>query len=113
MLEIQQVVPEMLVGILLADQAALLQRWDQAVGDLDHALAVAWCMDWYKQLQWFRERQKGLSQVWGSGGDRHWRAWIVGWLESLSEAGTERAIIDGATDLEQQIGAASRPAHLL
>jgi len=55
----------------------------------------------------------GLSQVWGSGGDRHRWAWIVGWLESLSEAGTERAIIDGATDLEQQIGAASRPAHLL
>jgi len=55
----------------------------------------------------------GLSQDWGAGGDRHWRVWIVGWLESLSEAGLERAIIDGAPNLEQQVGAASRPAHLL
>ncbi len=22
--------------------------------------APAWCMDWYKQLQWFRERQKRI-----------------------------------------------------
>jgi len=55
----------------------------------------------------------GLSQDWGSGGDRHWRVWIVGWLESLSEAGPERAIIDGAPNLEQQVGAASRAAHPL
>ncbi len=44
----------------------------------------------------------GPSQDWGSGGDRHWRVWIVGWLELLSKAGTERAIIDGAPNLEQQ-----------
>ena len=55
----------------------------------------------------------GLPQDWGSGGYRHWRAGIIGWLEFLSEAGTERAIIDSATNLEQQVGAASRPAHLL
>jgi hypothetical protein len=34
--------------------------------------------------------------------------WIGGWLEFLSEVGTERAIVDGATNLEQQIGNASR-----
>jgi len=56
---------------------------------------------------------EGPSRDWGSGGDRHWRAWIVGWVESLSEAGTERAIIDGAPNLQQQVGAASRPTHLL
>ena len=56
---------------------------------------------------------RGLPQDWGSGGDRDWRGWIVGGLEFLSEAGTERAIVDGATNLEQQIGAASRPPHLL
>jgi len=27
--------------------------------------------------------------------------------------GTERAIVDGATNLQQEIGAASRPSHLL
>jgi hypothetical protein len=37
----------------------------------------------------------------------HWLAGL------LSEAGTERAIVDGAADLQQQVGAASRPAHLL
>jgi len=35
------------------------------------------------------------------------------WLELLSEAGTERAIVDGAADLQQQVSAASRPAHPL
>ncbi len=63
---------------------------------------------------WFTdEAVAGLSQDWGSGGDCHWRAWIVGWLELLSEAGTERAIIDGAPNLQQQVGAAPRPAHPL
>jgi len=39
--------------------------------------------------------------------------WIVGGLESLSEAGTEPAIVDRAANLEQKIGPSSRPAHLL
>jgi hypothetical protein len=39
--------------------------------------------------------------------------WIVGWLELLCKTGAESVIIDGATNLKQQIGAASRPAHLL
>ena len=38
---------------------------------------------------------------------------IVGGLEALPEAGAERAIVDGAADLEQPIGTAPRPAHLL
>ena len=38
---------------------------------------------------------------------------VVGGLETLSEAGAECAIIDGASDLKQPIGAASRPSHLL
>ena len=65
------------------------------------------------QIQLVTEGCRGLPQVLGSGGDRHWRVWIVGWLEPLSETGAERAIVDGATNLKQQIGAASRPAHLL
>jgi hypothetical protein len=36
-----------------------------------------------------------------------------GWLESLSGARAENTIIDRATNLEQQVGAASRPSHLL
>ena len=56
---------------------------------------------------------KGLSQVLGSGGNRYWRVEIVGRSEYLSEAGTEGAIIDRASDLKQQVGTASRPSHLL
>ena len=55
----------------------------------------------------------GLPQNWGSGGDRDWRGWIVGGLEFLSEAGTERAVVDGTANLQEEIGAAPRPAHLL
>jgi hypothetical protein len=56
---------------------------------------------------------QGLSQDWGSGSGCHGPTWIIGWLELLSEAGAERAIADDAVNLEQQVGAASRPAHLL
>src|ERR1700722_7771406 len=58
-------------------------------------------------------RALGLPQSLGSGRDRYRRGWIVGRLELLSETGAEGAIIDGATNLKQQIGAASGPAHLL
>jgi len=34
-------------------------------------------------------------------------------LEQVAETGAERAVVDGAADLEQQIGAAPGPAHLL
>jgi hypothetical protein len=49
----------------------------------------------------------------GAGRDGCLRVRIVGGVESLSEAGAERAVGDGAADLKQQVGAASRPAHLL
>ena len=49
----------------------------------------------------------------GAGRDGRLRVWIVVGVESLSEAGAERAVVDGAADLTQQVGAASRPAHLL
>src|SRR3954452_15183000 len=56
---------------------------------------------------------RGLPQDWGSGCDGHWRVLVVGGLEALPEAGAERAVVDGAADLEQPIGAAPGPAHLL
>src|SRR5271168_4293349 len=56
----------------------------------------------------------GPPLVWGSGGNRlRTRVCIVGWVESLSVAGTKRAIVDRAANLEQEIGPLSRPAHLL
>jgi hypothetical protein len=42
-----------------------------------------------------------------SRGYSHERVRIVGGFESLSETGTESAIINGASNLQQQIGAAS------
>ena len=56
---------------------------------------------------------RGLAQDWGSGGERHRRKCIVRGLVFLSVGRTERAIVDGATNLQQEIRAISRPAHLL
>src|SRR3954471_4520832 len=55
----------------------------------------------------------GLSRDWGScrGGDFGER--VIGGVETLPEAGAERAVVDGAADPEQPIGTAPRPAHLL
>src|SRR4051812_37437309 len=55
----------------------------------------------------------GLSRDWGSCCDGWWRMRIVGGWEALPEAGAERAVIDGAADLEQPVGPAPGPAHLL
>jgi hypothetical protein len=55
----------------------------------------------------------GPSQVWGSGGNRRLRVCIVSGVESLSEAGAERPIVDGAANLQQEIGPSARPTHLL
>ncbi len=41
------------------------------------------------------------------------REQVIGGVEALPEAAAERADVDGAADLEQQVGAAPRPAHLL
>src|SRR5271167_4488108 len=45
-----------------------------------------------------------VSRLGCSGRDRRLRVPIVGWIESLSESGTERAVVDGATHLKQKIG---------
>jgi hypothetical protein len=55
----------------------------------------------------------GLPQDWGAGRDRRLRVYIVCRAEFLSEAGAERTIVDGAANLEQEIGTSSRPAHLV
>src|SRR6185503_17655729 len=60
-----------------------------------------------------RALRRGLSRDWGSCRDGCWRMRIVGGLEALPKAGAERAVVDGAADLEQQVGAAPGPAHLL
>jgi hypothetical protein len=59
------------------------------------------------------EDAPGLPQDRGSGRDRRLRVFIVGWVEFLSEAGAERAIVDGAANLEQKIGPSAQPVHLL
>jgi hypothetical protein len=55
----------------------------------------------------------GLPQVLGSCSYGHRWVQIVGWSEHISKVGTESAIIDSATNLKEQIGAALRPSHLL
>src|SRR4051794_38134504 len=56
---------------------------------------------------------QGLPRDWGScrGGDFGER--VVRSEEALPEAGAECAVVDGAADLEQPVGATPRPAHLL
>src|SRR4051795_2121943 len=55
----------------------------------------------------------GLPRDWGACRDGCWRVPIVGGLEALPEAGAERAVVDGTADLEQPVGTAPGPAHLL
>ena len=50
----------------------------------------------------------GLLRNWGSGGDGRLRVTVVGSLEALPEAAAERAIVDGAADLEQPVGGTRR-----
>src|SRR3982751_4172293 len=56
---------------------------------------------------------RGLSRDWGSGCGGDFGERVVCGEEALPEAGAERAVVDGAADLEQPIGTAPRPAHLL
>src|SRR5918997_3951636 len=60
-----------------------------------------------------RERIMGLPRDWGSGCGGDFGERIVRGEEALPEAGAKRAVVDGAADLEQPIGTAPRPAHLL
>src|SRR4051812_15295280 len=55
----------------------------------------------------------GLPRDWGSGCGGDFGERVVRGAEALPEAGAERAVVDGAADLEQPIGTAPRPAHLL
>ena len=70
-----------------------------------------------RRIQFSRELKEplsqGPSQSWGSGSDGDWRVRVVGGLETLPEAAAERAVVDGAANLEQPVGAAPGPAHLL
>src|SRR3954469_7730582 len=54
-----------------------------------------------------------VASVGGSGGNRRLRLRIVGWVEFLSVARTKRTIVDGAANLEEEIGPSPRPAHVL
>ena len=49
----------------------------------------------------------GPPRKWGSSGDRRWRGYVIRWIKFLSEVESEGAIVDGATNLKQQIRAAS------
>ena len=55
---------------------------------------------------------RGLSIEWGKcpfrKGQVHWNP-----SKSVTEPGTEGAVVDRVTNLEQQISALSRPSHLL
>jgi hypothetical protein len=54
---------------------------------------------------------RGPSRDWGS--SRHSRFGAGIGFEELTEGGTEFAVEAGTTDLEQEIGAAAGPSHLL
>src|SRR3954451_17280902 len=66
-------------------------------GSLLRTLAVLW----------------GLPRDWGSGCGGDFGERVVRSEEAPPEAGAERPVVDGAADLEQPIGTAPRPAHLL
>src|SRR3954454_18471899 len=60
------------------------------------------------------DRRDGtVASLGGSGGNRRLRLRIVGWVEFLSVARTKRTIVDGAANLEEEIGPSPRPAHVL
>ena len=48
---------------------------------------------------------RGLPRDWGSGCGGHWRERVIGGVETLPEVAAERAIVDGAANLEQPVGA--------
>src|SRR5689334_5902251 len=63
--------------------------------------------------RFYRWRQSGPSRTWGSGRHGQIGGGLGFGLEQLAESGAELAVDDGAADLEQEIGAAAGPAHLL
>ena len=92
-----------------ANQRNLARVPKAAASDAAHGFQLV-----RQRRQGHQQSSMGPPQVWGSGGNRlRMRTCIVGWVESLSIAGTKRAIVDRAANLEQEIGPLSRPAHLL
>src|SRR4051812_33441555 len=63
----------------------------------------------FKIAQTVSMTSAGLPRDWGSGCGGHWRGRVIGGVETLPEAGAERAVVDGAADLEQQIGPTPGP----
>jgi hypothetical protein len=61
----------------------------------------------------FRAVASGPSKDWGSSSYGHIGNGIDFSFEELSEGGAELAVEGGASDLEQEIGAAAGPSHLL
>jgi len=58
-------------------------------------------------------RDEGVPRDWGSSSHSCFATGIGLSFEELSEGGAELAVDDGATDLEQEIGAPAGPSHLL
>ena len=54
---------------------------------------------------WQRDRRETGGG--GSSRDRSWLVYIVRWIKLLIKVETERAIVDGATNLKQEVRAAS------
>ena len=57
--------------------------------------------------------QGSVQKLVGSRADFDSYIWPAGGFEPLTEAGTKRPVVNCATDLQHQVGAAPRPPHLL
>jgi hypothetical protein len=66
-----------------------------------------------RQTHKTRSIEAGPSSDWGSGRHGQVGLGIDFGLEQVTEAGAELAVENGAADLEQEIGAAAGPSHLL
>src|SRR5690348_10965517 len=81
------------------------------------APAMPGSVDFLSTSRWpsstLRRSKRGASRLWGSCSQSQAGGGIGFGLEQLAESGAELAVDDGAADLEQEIGAAARPAHLL
>jgi hypothetical protein len=58
-------------------------------------------------FQQLEAAERGPPRNWGSSGNRGWRGYVIRWAKLLSEVETECAIVDGATNLKQEVRAAS------
>ena len=99
------------------DSEQMIIRIVQSKGRKDrNVMLPAEILDLLRQWWKARPTRRDAGTAWRlgvSGRKGCLRERIVGGLESLSEAGAERAIIDGAANLKQKIRPSPRPAHLL